>query len=260
MISSEPGVKWIEIDLLMMARALRVLRLFRIEAERLDHLLPLVLIGQRGDEAGVDPVLGVDRLRDHALLAPDDERGVEQRLEVRVLAAPVRPKNSALSANGVSLRPESMPETSSGSSLSALATTAYEPRRILGDHLDAVEPAVHEVAQRLGRLVDDVLPRDQGVGDDVGRRRRRDQHVRLVLARLDRARQIRLPGHRGVDLLGLERGGGQRRLGGEDEVLLDRLLVVGGEARLREQVQEQPVRRRVLRGGDRLALQILDRC
>ena len=98
--------------------------------------------------------------------------------------------------------------------------------RILGDHVDAVEPAVHEVAQRRRPLVDDVLARDQAVGDDVGRRRRRDQDVRLVLARLDRARQIRLPRDRGVDLLGLERGGGERRLRGEDQVLLDLLLVV----------------------------------
>ena len=54
-----------------------------------------------------------------------------------------------------------MPDTVVGVELERLADDRVGALRVVLHHLDAVEPAVHEVAHGLGRLVDDVLPRDQ---------------------------------------------------------------------------------------------------
>ena len=59
MISSEPGVKWIWICLLMIARSFADGAL--AGELRLLDLLARVVGGERGDEAGVGPVLGLDR-------------------------------------------------------------------------------------------------------------------------------------------------------------------------------------------------------
>ena len=76
---------------------------------------------------------------------------------------------------------------------------------------------------------------------------------------VDGAREVRLPGHGGVDLLGLERAAAAGGAWREDDVLLDRRAVVGERPDCDEQVEEQEVRRRELRAGDLLALQLLDR-
>src|SRR5207248_5899807 len=105
----------------------------------------------------------------------------------------------------------------------------------------------------------DVGARHQRVGDDVGGGGGGNQDVRFVAARGDGARQVRLPGDGGVDLLGLEGAGRRRRIGEIDEALLDGFLVVGAQARLRQHIKEQPVRRRVARGGNGFAFQIFNR-
>src|SRR3972149_5471215 len=55
----------------------------------------------------------------------------------------------------------------------------------------------------------------------------------------DGGRQVRLPGDRGVDLLGLEHGGGGRCVLREDDVPLDSRAVLGREPRLGQEGEEQ---------------------
>jgi hypothetical protein len=85
------------------------------------------------------------------------------------------------------------------------------------------------------------------------------QDVGLVAARRDGGGQVGLPRHGRVDLAALEHGGGRGGVLGDDDGLLQRVALLGGQARLREEVQQQPVRGRELGGGDALAGQVLDR-
>src|SRR6185295_11971210 len=75
----------VDLDLLVDDGAVGLRR--RLGGElRLLYLLPRVVAGERLQEAGVGPVLGLDRPRHQPLLAPDDEGGVEQGLVVRLAA------------------------------------------------------------------------------------------------------------------------------------------------------------------------------
>ncbi len=118
---------------------------------------------------------------------------------------------------------------------------------------------MHEVTDRVRILVDHVLPRDERIGNDVRGRRGGHQDMRLVASCHDGARQIRLPRDRRIDLLRLESGRCRRRVLRKDDVLLDRCTVLRAQTRLRQQVQQQEVRRRELRAGDLVAFQLFDR-
>ena len=106
---------------------------------------------------------------------------------------------------------------------------ALVPCGIFLDHRDAVEPAGHEVLHGLGRLVDEVLPRHQGVGDDVGGRGGRHQHVRLVAARAATAPERSGSQVTAASTLPALKAAAAWGASGEDQVLLDRVARSSGE-------------------------------
>src|SRR5438046_360570 len=71
----------------------------------------------------------------------------------------------------------------------------------------AAQPATHETAHVIGMLLEEVAPRDEDVGDQVGRLLRRGQDV---TARPLAGGDVHVggPAHGGVDLVGLEHVGG----------------------------------------------------